>query len=287
MSRISFLGLGAMGQRMARRLIEAGHDLTVWNRSPGPTEAFTAAGARAAATPREAAEGAQIVWSMVYDDTASRQVWLDPVHGAASALAADAIAVESSTLSPAWIGELHAALSARGQALIDAPVSGSRLQADAGQLIFLVGGDKPRLDALRPALAALAGAVHHVGPSGSGAWLKLAVNALFATQVVAMAELLSLLRHAGLDLPRTFDALRTLPVTSPAAAGSAALMLAGNFSPMASVDLIAKDLGYVIGSAANGHTTLPLTAAVRLRLQQTHDAGFGQENVVAVAKLYS
>jgi 3-hydroxyisobutyrate dehydrogenase len=113
------------------------------------------------------------------------------------------------------------------------------------------------------------------------------VNALFATQVVAMAELLSLLRHAGLDLPRAFDALRTLPVTSPAAAGSAALMLAGNFGPMAPVDLIAKDLGYVIGSAPNGHTTLPLTAAVKLRLQQAHDAGFGQENVVAVAKLYS
>ncbi len=287
MTRISFLGLGAMGQRMAKHLLEAGHELTVWNRTSEATNALVAAGARSAATPRQAAEGAQIVWSMVYDDPASRHVWLDPIHGAAQALADDAIAVESSTLSPAWIAELSAALAARGQALVDAPVAGSRPQAEAGQLIFMVGGDQQRVDRLKPVLTPLSAAVHHVGPSGSGAWLKLAVNALFATQVVAIAEQLSLLRHAGLDVQRSLDALRAMPVTSPAAAGSAALMLAGNFAPMAPVDLIAKDLGYVIASAANGATGVPLTAAVKARLDQAHDAGFGHENIVAIAKLYS
>lgn len=276
-----------MGQRMAKRLLDAGHQLTVWNRSAGRTEPLVNAGARAAATPREAAQGAQIVWSMVYDDEASRQVWLDPVHGAAGGLTTETLAVESSTLSPAWITELDAALGRRGNALVDAPVAGSRAQAEAGQLVFMVGGDAHRVKQLTPVLAAFSAAVHHIGPTGSGAWLKLAVNALFATQVVAMAEVLDLLRRSGMDQQRAFDALRTMPVASPVAAGAASLMLAGNYSPQAPVDLIVKDLGYAIRSAGAGDATSPLTSAVKARFEQAQQAGYGPENIVAVAKLYS
>ena len=124
------------------------------------------------------------------------------------------------------------------------------------------------------------------GLRGSGAWLKLAVNAFFATQVVAMAEQLNLLRKAGLDPQRALDSLRSMPVTSPAAAGAAALMLAGNYSPQAPVDLIAKDLDYALQSGASAGAPMPVTAAVKARFDAASLAGFGNENLVAVAKLY-
>jgi 3-hydroxyisobutyrate dehydrogenase len=136
---------------------------------------------------------------------------------------------------------------------------------------------------MKPLLLAMGSAVHHVGPAGSGAWLKLAVNALFGTQVAAMAELLALLRGAGVDAERALAALKAMPVTSPAAAGAATLMLAGNFTPQAPVDLIAKDLGYVLASSTHA---LPLTQAVAERFTAAQSAGLGTENLVAVAKLY-
>ena len=280
------LGLGAMGQRMAQRLIDAGHELTVWNRTPAAASALVAAGARLAPSPRAAAEGAQIVWSMVFDDAASRQVWLDPRTGAAAAMAADAMAIESSTLTPAWVQELGAMFGARGVAFVDAPVAGSRPQAQAGQLAFMVGGDAAVIERLRPVLAALGPALHHLGPVGSGAWLKLAVNALFATQVAALAEQLSLLRRAGLDPQRALDALRAMPVLSPAAAGAGALMLAGNYAPQAPVDLIVKDLGYAIDQGRQAGASLPLTSAVMARFKSAQTAGLGGENLVAIAKLH-
>jgi 3-hydroxyisobutyrate dehydrogenase len=286
MTMIALLGLGAMGQRIARRLLNAGHTVTVWNRSPAAASALVQAGARLATTPRQAAAGAEVVWSMLYDDAASRHVWLDDVDGAAGALQAGAIAVESSTLSVAMVTELAAAVAATGAAFVDAPMAGSRPQADAGQLIFMTGGEPDVVERLRPMLAVVGSAVHHLGPAGSGAWLKLVVNALFATQMAAMAEQLSLLRKAGLDLPRALDALRAMPVTSAAAAGAASLMLARNFSPQAPVDLIAKDLDCALRSGHAQGAALPLTVAVQARLQAAQAAGFGQQNVVALAQLY-
>lgn len=286
MTRIALLGLGAMGQRMARRLMDAGHELTVWNRSPAAANALIDQGARWAQTPREAADGAEVVWSTVYDDAASRRVWLDPTDGAAAKLASGAIAVESSTLSVTWVVELAEAIAATNTCFVDAPMAGSRMQAEAGQLIFMAGGEPDVVDRLRPTLAAVGSAVHHVGTTSAGAWMKLTVNTLFATQVAAMAEQLGVLRKAGLDLPRAFDALRTMPVTSPAAAGAVSLMLARNFSPQAPVDLMVKDLGYALQCGLHQGADMPLTTAVQARLLAAQAAGFGTDNVVAVARLY-
>lgn len=283
---IALLGLGAMGQRIARRLLDAGHGLTVWNRNADAAEPLVRAGASLASTPRQAASGAQVVWSMVYDDTASRRVWLDPVDGAAAALSGDTLAVESSTLSSGWVAELATALSATGAAFVDAPVAGSRVQAETGRLIFMVGGDEAAVERLRPALAAAGTAVHHLGSAGSGTTLKLVVNALFATQVAALAEQMGILRKSGLEVARALEALRVMPVTSPAAAGAASLMLARNFSPQAPVDLLAKDLAYALQSGHASGADMPLTAAVHARLLAAQAAGFGAENVVALARLH-
>ena len=166
MSTIAFLGLGAMGSRMAQRLLENGRTLVVWNRSPQPIAALTRLGAVAAASPREAAERSDIVVSMVADDAAARTVWLDPRSGAAEGLRAGSIAVESSTVTPAWIAELGAAAKARGAALVDAPVAGSLPAAATGQLLVLMGGDDAAVETVKQALAPLASAFRHLGPSG-------------------------------------------------------------------------------------------------------------------------
>ncbi|MCP1659423.1 NAD(P)-dependent oxidoreductase [Neisseria perflava] len=135
MTKIAFLGLGAMGSRMALNLVKAGYALTVWNRTASACDELVAAGAKAASTPREAVQGAEFVISMVRDDEASRQVWLDDKTGALAALAKNAVAVESSTLTPDWIHELSTAMQIHGTAFLEAPVSGSRPQAAQGQLI--------------------------------------------------------------------------------------------------------------------------------------------------------
>jgi 3-hydroxyisobutyrate dehydrogenase len=122
-STIAFLGLGAMGSRMARRLLERGDKVRVWNRSPGPVEALADEGAEAGASPREAATGADAVITMVSDDHAARAVWLDPVSGGLAGLKPGALAIESSTVTRDWIAELNAAARARGVALVDAPVA--------------------------------------------------------------------------------------------------------------------------------------------------------------------
>jgi len=286
MNAIAVLGLGAMGARMATRLVAAGHAVTVWNRSSQATQPLRALGATVASTPRMAVQGAEIVIAMVFDDAASRTVWLDENTGALGGLSASALAMESSTLTPAWVQELGAAVTARGAAFIDAPVAGSRPQAEAGQLIFMAGGEAAAVERARPVLLQLGGALHHVGPLGSGAWLKLVVNSLFATQVAAVAEQLGLLRAAGVDPERALAALKAMPVISAAAGGAATLMLARNFAPQAPVDLIAKDLAYAVRSAERVGATLPITAAAAERYKAASAAGFGEENLVAVSKLH-
>jgi 3-hydroxyisobutyrate dehydrogenase-like beta-hydroxyacid dehydrogenase len=273
---------------MAARLLSAGHPVAVWNRTAAAAEAPALAEARRAASPREAVADAAMVISMVYDDAASRRVWCDATDGAALGIADGVVAIECSTLSPAWVVELAQGLSARGARLLDAPVAGSRPQAEAGQLVMMVGGDEAAVATARPVLAHLTAAVHHVGRTGQGAWLKLAVNSLLATQVLALAEQLAMLRAAGLDLDRAATALRGMPVTSPSTAGALALMLAGNHRPQAPVALIHKDLSCAIAAGAAAGAVAPqLLHAVRDRLAAAIVGGFGAEHLTAVAKLYA
>jgi 3-hydroxyisobutyrate dehydrogenase len=283
MPRIAVLGLGAMGSRMAARLIAAGHDVIVWNRSPGPAALLALSGASIASTPRAAAAGADIALSMVRDDDASRAVWLDPDMGALAALPAGAVAIESSTLAPDTARALAAAGAARGVPVLDAPVAGSRPQAEAGQLIFLVGGDAPTLDRVREVLLAMGGAVHHAGPAGAGMAIKLAVNAMLAVQVAALAELSGMLAAQGLDAARAADILGATPVASPAAKGALASMVAGAYAPNFPVALAEKDMGLVDAVAR----VSPVSHAARNVLRQAAEAGYGHEHLTAVRKLYA
>ncbi len=283
---IAFLGLGAMGSRMARRLHDAGYDVVVYNRDRTRAEPLREAGLAVAETPRRAVQGRDVVIAMVRDDEASRAVWLDPDAGAVAGLKDRAVAIESSTLTPGWIGELATRVQATGAAFLDAPVVGSRPHAEAGKLVHLVGGADADLDRVRELLLHLADQVQHVGPVGAGTILKLAVNALFGIQVAALAEVLGVTRRAGIDDGRTLALLSKMPITSPALAGVGGLMASRSFSPMFPIDLVDKDLGYVERAAAELGTTLPTATAVRGVYQQAKARELGDDNIHGVMKLY-
>ncbi|MEM9492556.1 MAG: NAD(P)-dependent oxidoreductase, partial [Myxococcota bacterium] len=273
MTKIAVLGLGAMGARMARRLVDAGHSVVVYNRSRQRADELVAAGATWGETPRAAADGADLVMSMVTDDDAARAIWLHPETGAVGALRAGMIAIESSTVTPAWVAELGRAVSATGAALIDAPVAGSRPQAEAGQLIYLVGGEAATVDSVRPVLGVMGSAVHHIGALGAGTVIKLVVNAFFGVQVAALSELLGMAAKSGIAVDRAVETLSQMPITSPALKGIGGLIAAGTFAPMFPIDLVEKDFGYAVAAAAAVGAEVPATDATRAIYARAQQAG--------------
>ncbi|MEM1139919.1 MAG: NAD(P)-dependent oxidoreductase [Pseudomonadota bacterium] len=286
MTALAFLGLGAMGSRMAARLLEAGHDLTVWNRSDGPAADLEAAGAKRAQTPRAAASGAEVVFAMVRDDAASARVWLDEADGALDGLKDGAVGVDCSTLSVPFVHKLSAAFVAQGRPLLDAPVAGSRPQAEAAQLIFLAGGEAAQVEAVRPLLSAMGGAVHHAGAQGAGATVKLMVNAMLGTQLALMGELIGFADKAGIDAKTAIEIVGSIPVCSPAAKLASEAMLKGAFAPAFPIDLVAKDFDLIRETAGAFAADIPLANAAGAVYRHAEDAGYADDNITGVVQLY-
>jgi 3-hydroxyisobutyrate dehydrogenase-like beta-hydroxyacid dehydrogenase len=286
MANAAVLGLGAMGSRVAAALLKAGHPVTVWNRSKEKASALLEAGAVWSGTPQEAARNAAFVIAMVRDDEASRSVWLNQEMGALYGLQKDAIGIDSSTLTPAFAGELSAAFGVQGIAFLDAPVVGSRPQADAGQLIYLVGGEEAAVTKASPILSAMGASVLHAGPSGSGALLKLVVNTLFGVQIAAVSELIGFLQKSKFDPVKAIDLLAATPVLSPAAKGAAALMLKKAHAPLFPVQLIAKDFAYMARTASEMSAKLPIAEAAKSIFADALRLGFGDDNATSVVRLY-
>lgn len=215
MAKIAFIGLGNMGAGMAGRLVGAGRELAVHNRSPAKAEPLAALGARIAATPGEAANGAEAVFAMVSDDAASRAVWLGADGVLAADLAPDAFAVECSTLSYDWVGELATAAAERGLRYIDCPVTGLPDAAAAGKLTLLAGAGPDELAACRPLLEQLSDDIIHFGPVGAGTAYKLMINLMGAVQIAGIAEGLAIAEKAGLDMQTVVEAIAKGQAASP------------------------------------------------------------------------
>jgi 3-hydroxyisobutyrate dehydrogenase len=271
---------------MAANLLKAGHTVTVWNRTPTTAAPLVSAGARQAATPKEAAIDAEFVIAMVRDDEASRELWLTAGTGALAGMKEGAVAIESSTMTPGWIREFGIAAAERRVALLEAPVAGSRPQAEAAQLVYFVGGDEAVLKRAEPLLRTMGSTIHHVGPLGSGALVKLATNALLGVQVAALAELIGLLKSNGADAGRAVQAISGTAVWSPAATHLSNSMLAGNFAPQFPIELIEKDFGYAVQSASSPEA-VPTIAAARSVFQQAIEHGLGAENMTGVVRLFT
>jgi 3-hydroxyisobutyrate dehydrogenase len=279
--RIAFLGLGIMGGGMARRLLAHDFPLSVFNRNPAKAAPFAAAGARAASTPREAASGADVIISMVADDPASRAIWLGP-DGALAGAAAGAVCIESSTLSVSWVRELATAAGSRGCELVDAPVTGSKSQAAAGELLFLAGGSAAAIEKIRPVLAAMSKDIFVIGPTASGALLKLVNNFVCGVQTAALAEALVLVERTGLNRAKALELLTTGAAGSPMVKTLAARMDASDFTPNFLLRLMVKDLGYALAEARQVSVELRTGAAALDQFRRAAAAGHADQDIAAV-----
>jgi len=286
MDAVAVLGLGAMGSRMAARVLKAGYPLRIWNRSPGAAADLVGAGATLAASPREAVRGAAFVVAMLRDDEASRRVWLDPVDGALAGLEPDAVAIESSTLSYDWVRQLGQVAQQRNLHFLEAPVAGTRPQAEAGQLIYLVGGGAADFTRVEPLLKCMGATVHLAGEIGSGALAKLCVNALLGVQVTALAELFGMLRRSGADVERTMKVVAATPVWSPVSTRTIDSMLSGNFAPQFPVELAEKDFGYAL-AAAGSPAAAPTIAAALDVFRDAGSRGLQGANLTSVVQLFA
>jgi 3-hydroxyisobutyrate dehydrogenase len=284
-SPVAFLGLGIMGGGMARRLLAAGFPLTVFNRVAAKCAPFAAEGARVAATPCEAAKDASIIICMVADDTASRKIWLGE-DGALAGASAGTILIECSTLSVDWVNELAAAAKARGCEMLDAPVTGSKPHAAAGELTFLVGGAEATLEKARPALSVMSRAIVPLGPVGSGAMMKLINNFVCGVQTAALAEGLAMIERSGLDRARALEILVNGAPGSPLFKLFSPRMIARDYTPLFKLALMAKDLNYARHEASLRNMDL-VTAAAALKLfQKPLAAGDGEKDVTFIVEQF-
>ncbi|MDW5267670.1 MAG: NAD(P)-dependent oxidoreductase [Edaphobacter sp.] len=280
---VALLGLGTMGSGMARNLLRGGFSLTIYNRTAAKSKAFSAQGARVAATPAEAVKGARIIISMLADDAASRQTWTG-MHGALAAADSGAVLIESSTVSPAWIAELASLANARGLDLLDAPVTGSRIQAEDGQLSFLVGGSEAALAIATPVLGTMSKEIVHLGASGSGAKMKLVNNFLCGVQVASLAEGIAWLERSGLDRDKALDILKRGAPGSPLLASIATRMTSRNYDVNFLLKLMAKDLDYAHAAAAESGISLTTAANANTLFERAIMAGYGEKDMSSVVE---
>jgi 3-hydroxyisobutyrate dehydrogenase len=283
MQRIALLGLGAMGSGMAANWVKKGFPLTIYNRSPDKAKALVAAGATLAATPREAAAGAEIIVAVVADDDASRGLWLG-ADGALAGARRGAIAIESSTLTPDWVRELGAAAEAQGLRFLDAPLGGSRPAAAAGEVTFFVGGEAATLEAARPALAAVSVRINPMGAVGAGATWKLINNALIASQLSALAEALHLAARSGFDPKQTAALILAGAAASPIVQGKLPRMLERRFDDADfAVRLMLKDARYALALAESQGLPAEVLRGAAAAFARAEAKGLGDADVAAVA----
>jgi 3-hydroxyisobutyrate dehydrogenase-like beta-hydroxyacid dehydrogenase len=232
---------------MAKRLLDAGHRVVGYNRTPEKARALVAAGLALEKSPRAVAESADAVLSMVTDNGALRAIGLGP-DGVIAGLRPGAVWAEMSTVSPEVTRELGAAVAARGAGLIDAPVSGSAVTVEAGQLSFMVGGDPAALDKVRAYLLAIGPTITHVGELGLAVTMKIATNLGLAVQMLAFSEAVVLAEKAGIARERAVEVLLKSVIASPMIKYRGPFVLGMPAEALFDVDMIQKDLGLALAT---------------------------------------
>jgi 3-hydroxyisobutyrate dehydrogenase len=282
-TRIAFLGLGLMGSGMARNLLVKGFPTTVFNRDAEKARAFSNDGATVAASAMEAAAGADVIISMVADDNASRSVWLGEA-GALAAVTPGTVCIECSTVTVSWVRELADATGVKQCEFLDAPVTGSKMHAAAGELNFIVGGDSATLDKVRPVLAAMSKSILPVGPIGSGALLKLINNFVCGVQVTALAEAMTMIERGGLDVAKALEILANGAPGSPLVKMVSARMSARDYAPNFRLELMAKDLDYAIQEGEKMSIEMTTAATALASFQRAIASGHGDQDMAALVE---
>ena len=281
MSTVAVLGLGTMGRGIAANLVAAGHTVTVWNRTAGVVEV---GGTQVAPTIADAVRGQDAVLVCLSDDAAVRAVVLGE-DGVLAHAAAPTVVVDMSTISVALSEEEHSAFAERGIEMLDAPVFGSKGEAAAGGLWVVVGGDAETLTRVRPVLEAVSASVHHMGPGGAGARMKLVGNLLVAAQLQSLGEGLTLARAAGLDLRRVLEVVAVADFRTPIYDGVGAAVVAGDYTPAFALHLMRKDVGLIEELARQVGAKVPGVTVAAQTLDAALAAGLGDLNASALIRV--
>jgi 3-hydroxyisobutyrate dehydrogenase len=281
MTTVAFIGLGAMGSRMAVNLQQAGFRLRVYNRDRAKTRTLAEQGAQVADSPAAAARGAEFVVSIVSDDQASREVMLGG-SGVLSGAQAGTVIVDSSTNTPGLAREVATAAEAAGCAYLDAPVSGSIKQAQARELVFMVGGAQAAFERAQPLFKAMGRQATRAGGSGAGATIKLINNMLSGTMTAAVAEAAQVAEAAGVDRDAALAILGEGAAASRLLKTKLPMMFKRDFAPQFQLQLMEKDLRYFLILASELDRPAPIAALVRSQYQAARRASLGKLDACAV-----
>lgn len=283
--RLGFIGLGAMGSRMAGRLLAAGYDVTVHDRTRERAWPLELAGAKFAPTPERLATAVEVVLSSLSDDAALEEVMFGP-RGALEVARPGTIFIEMSTVSPRASRRLHEAAAAMSLAVLDAPVSGSTPQAEGGQLVILVGGKAEVYGKCLPILHVLGQESFHMGPAGSGTATKLCLNTLLGVGVQALAEAIALGLRSGLEQERLLQVLGETMVLSPSQKSKLENAKTGEYPALFPLRLMFKDFGIISQHALELSVAMPCTAAAAqvCAVEHARHEGQGDEDFSAVIR---
>ena len=280
MANVAFIGLGKMGIGMASRLLDAGHQVSVYNRTAGKAQSVVSRGARLASSPKDACVKADAVFSMVSDDVASRAMWLGADGILASELRTGALAIECSTLSHGWVMELAAQVTGRGLRFIDSPVTGLPEAAATGSLTLLVGAEEADLERARGLLGAVSNRVLRFGTVGAGTAYKLIINMIGAVQIASAAEGMALAQRAGLDLAAVADAIATGQAASPQVVRNVRRMADGDHdrNVVFTAALRLKDVQYALRLARELRMSVPFAEVAEGGLLKMCQGGRSEVN---------
>lgn len=278
--RVAFLGLGIMGRAMAGNLVKAGNEVTVWNRTPGKE----VEGAKTAQTPAEAAQGAEVVWMCVADTDAVEQV-LFGENGVDGALTQETVVVDSSTISPSATLSFAERVRAKGAEYVDAPVTGSKIGAESGQLVFIVGAEPAVIERLQPLFSAMGKATLRMGGTGKGQAAKIGMNLMIATMYEGFAEALVLTSKLGVESENMLELIQSSMVRSGVVDYKAPFVLRRDFTPNFPLRLMHKDLKLMLDAAREQRVKLPELETVEEVYDIAAEEGFGDRDYASTLEL--
>ena len=281
---VSFIGLGIMGSRMAHNLLK--HDgitLTVFNRSPEAMAPLKDAGARTVGSARDAVVDAEVVFTMLSTPEVVERVAFSD-GGFVAAMDTDALWVNCSTVNPSYTRECAERSHARGLRFLDAPVAGTKMPAEKGELTFLLGGEAADVEQVRPLLEHMGQKILHVGPAGQGSAFKMLVNALLAQSMLIFSETVLLGEKLGFSRDFLLDTLPNLPVTAPFLKAKADRIKEGDFEAQFPLELMLKDLQLLDVTAYEQKQPLFLAGLAKSVYGQANSAGHGRDDFAAVFK---
>jgi 3-hydroxyisobutyrate dehydrogenase-like beta-hydroxyacid dehydrogenase len=285
--RVGFIGLGDMGQGIVPRLLAAGHQVTGWNRTADKAGPLLERGMEWADTPREVAEGAEVVLSIVTDAAAVETVALGE-DGVLSGLASDSIYADMSTIDPEASRRIATAFADAGRTMLDAPLSGSPISLEQDKASVMVGGAQAAFEKVRPVLQAIGPTVTYIGVSGMAVQMKVAINLCLIVEMVAFSEAVALAEKGGVERSVAVDAMLKSVVASPVMGYRGPFILEGNMpdKPLANVTLQQKDMLLALDLGRRQGSPVPLAAAANEMLNACHGLGLSHRDFVTVFDVY-